>query len=56
VHIFFYTINKNIIFNIFKAVDFGGSMVIHIFGAYFGLACTYFFKPKVAIEDKKRLD
>lgn len=40
--VFFYSINENIA-NILKVADIGGSMVIHIFGAYFGLAGVYFF-------------
>lgn len=27
-------------------------MTVHMFGAYFGLTCVFFFKPKRAIEDK----
>lgn len=30
------------------AVDMGGSMYVHTFGAYFGLAATYFFKKPAA--------
>jgi len=27
-------------------------MTIHMFGAYFGLTCSFYFKPKRAIEDE----
>ena len=27
------------------ATDMGGSMLVHTFGAYFGVAATWFFKP-----------
>lgn len=35
------------------AVDMGGSMYVHTFGAYFGLAASYFFQPTKAIADEK---
>lgn len=54
-NVFFYTLNRYIVFNIFKATDIGESMAIHAFGAYFGVATSWFFKPSVAKEDKKGL-
>ena len=39
----FYALNEAIIFKRLKAVDIGGSMTIHTFGAYFGLAATFFY-------------
>ena len=36
--VFFYCLNFAIITYIFKAYDVGGSMIIHVFGGYFGLA------------------
>ena len=50
----FYCLNEAIIMEIFKVLDIGGSMVIHTFGAYFGLAASFFFKPTKAIEDKNK--
>ena len=47
-----YGLNEAICVEKFKAVDMGGSMYIHTFGAYFGLAASYFFAPKRAMEDK----
>jgi ammonium transporter Rh len=55
INVFFYTLNRAIVFNIFKAADIGESMTLHAFGAYFGVASTWWFQPKVAIEDKKEL-
>merc|ERR1719511_67334 len=49
----FYSINEAIGAGQLGAVDMGGSMYVHTFGAYFGLAATYFFDNKKAIEDKK---
>lgn len=54
-NVFFYTLNRAIVFNIFKASDIGESMTIHTFGAYFGVIMTWFFQPKEAIEDKNNL-
>ena len=30
----------------------GGAMYVHVFGAYFGLATSYFFRPGNAIKDR----
>jgi len=49
----FYGLNEAIGAGILGAVDMGGSMYVHTFGAYFGLAATYFFDNKKALEDKK---
>eukprot|EP00591_Stephanopyxis_turris_P005547 CAMPEP_0195529264 /NCGR_PEP_ID=MMETSP0794_2-20130614/31737_1 /TAXON_ID=515487 /ORGANISM="Stephanopyxis turris, Strain CCMP 815" /LENGTH=540 /DNA_ID=CAMNT_0040660545 /DNA_START=51 /DNA_END=1673 /DNA_ORIENTATION=- len=38
--IFFFSVNEMIAVFHFKAVDMGGSMVVHTFGAYFGLAVS----------------
>lgn len=38
--IIFYAVNENILVHHLKITDVGGSMVIHMFGAYFGLAVT----------------
>tara|TARA_B110000208_G_scaffold191644_1_gene259336 strand:- start:4887 stop:6002 length:1116 start_codon:yes stop_codon:yes gene_type:complete len=45
----FYAFNESLGVEIFKAVDMGGSMYVHTFGAYFGLAASYM------ISDKKKL-
>ena len=51
--IFFYGLNETICAGELGAVDMGGSMYVHTFGAYFGLAASYFFQPKKAIKDEK---
>jgi len=40
IEVFFYALNKMLIEVVYGVVDLGGSMVIHAFGAYFGLACA----------------
>lgn len=47
----FYGLNEAIGMEIFYAADAGGSMFIHTFGAYFGLAATYFFQATKAIKE-----
>ena len=48
----FYGLNRAVILGILKAVDLGGSMTIHMFGEYFGLACTFYFKSRRAIAEE----
>jgi ammonium transporter Rh len=55
INVFFYTLNRFIVFNIFKATDIGESMTINVFGAYFGVITSWFYQPKQAIEDKHEL-
>jgi ammonium transporter Rh len=50
--IVFYGLNETICAEHFMAVDMGGSMYVHTFGAYFGLAAAYFFHPKTARKDE----
>jgi len=50
----FYGLNETIGAGKLGAVDMGGSMYVHTFGAYFGLAATYFFDNKKAIADEKK--
>jgi ammonium transporter Rh len=51
--VIFYSLNEGIGYLVLGAIDIGGSMYIHTFGCYFGLAASYFFNPKRAIEDKE---
>jgi len=43
-----YGLNEGICVNMFHVTDAGGSILVHTFGAYFGVACTYGFQPKRA--------
>lgn len=53
-HIFFYSINKAFILRLFKARDMGGSMIIFMFGAYFGLAMSWFFPAKKCKDEEEK--
>lgn len=42
-----YTLNEFIVIEILKCADVGGSMIIHAFGAFYGIAITWvFYKPQ----------
>eukprot|EP00298_Acanthocystis_sp_HF-20_P009312 c18235_g1_i1.p1 GENE.c18235_g1_i1~~c18235_g1_i1.p1 ORF type:complete len:478 (+),score=169.97 c18235_g1_i1:58-1491(+) len=45
IEIIFYTLNEMIVVLGLGAADIGGSMVIHTFGAYFGIACGIALGP-----------
>ena len=47
-----YAINAIVVLELLRCHDVGGAMTIHQFGAYFGLAASYFFQRGRAIEDK----
>ena len=49
--ILFYGLNEAICAGILKATDMGGSMYVHTFGAYFGIAASFFFGAGRAIRD-----
>ena len=51
--IIFYGLNEGIGDGILGASDMGGSMFVHTFGAYFGLAASYFICHKEAYEHEK---
>ena len=46
----FYSANEALNINIIKAADAGGSMLIHTFGAYFGLAVSVILYNKKATD------
>jgi len=48
----FYGLNENIGVQKFKVVDMGGSIFVHTFGAYFGLAVSYMITPADKFEEK----
>ena len=52
--IVFYGLNEAICAGELGAVDMGGSMYVHTFGAYFGCAASYFFQPGNALADKEK--
>lgn len=48
--IIFYTVNEKIGIKEYDAVDMGGSMFVHAFGAYFGLAVSYMITDNSKVE------
>ena len=55
IEVFAYCINEAILIEIFKVADIGGSMIIHTFGAFFGLSVALFYQPDASIKDKYKL-
>lgn len=49
-----FSINEAILLERYHIVDVGGSMVIHAFGAYFGVACS--FMLELVNKDRKEID
>lgn len=49
----FYAINESLGVIEYKAVDMGGSMYVHTFGAYFGLAVSYMLTNKEKVKSEK---
>ena len=43
IEILIYSLNETILVKIFDVRDIGGSMVIHTFGAAYGIAASFFF-------------
>lgn len=51
--ILFLALNENIGVEDFQAVDMGGSIFIHTFGAYFGLALSWVISSKQAVDESE---
>jgi ammonium transporter Rh len=46
----FWGLNVSICLFWIEGVDMGGSIIIHAYGCFFGLAASYFFQPNRAVE------
>lgn len=56
IEVFFYSLNEWICLKVLKVVDVGGSIYLHAFAAYFGLALSMVLhRPKVFMEELKQL-
>ena len=49
--VIFYAINETLCFKYLQISDMGGSIVIHTFGAYFGLAVAFALYREEAVEN-----
>lgn len=47
-----YTLNEDIVYNVLGCFDAGGSMPIHTYGAYFGLATCFILCKKLNVTKK----
>ena len=52
--IILYSCNEAINTYVLNAADVGGSLTIHAFGAYFGLAVSFILYRKAAIDNPKK--
>lgn len=52
VELFAYALNEAILVSEVEVTDIGGSMIIHAFGAYFGVACAWVLGPRNADQTK----
>lgn len=52
--IIFYAINLYVCTMVLKAIDMGGSVVIHMFGAYYGLLVTWICSPADSKQHKEK--
>lgn len=50
---FFWSLNEALVTLKIEASDIEGTLIIQLFGAYFCVACNYFFQPHTAISSKK---
>jgi ammonium transporter Rh len=55
IELFFYALNEEIGVYFYQAVDMGGSMYVHTFGAVFGLAVAMVYKEKSVIKAGNKL-
>lgn len=47
-----YSLNEQILVEKFHIKDIGGSMVIHTFGAYYGVGASFFFQNTKALKSE----
>lgn len=48
IELFFYALNEFIVLHYLGAADIGASMLVHLYGAVFGLTVSYILGPKNA--------